>query len=793
MFCEFCPNKDGPCIRPNAPTKKGGLAIVAESPGHQEVRKGQLFVGPAGQVLRKTLTSVGLRSFDDVYLTSALLCLPEGGGKTPRKAVESCAVRLREELRQAEPDIILALGNTSLHAVTGDFNLKITREQGRVFKTEYGIMIPAIHPAMVLRSPGTYKGFRNALSYVIKLANGHKPKNPGESKYSVIDSAEKGVRVVQSFMRMKDHVFAVDIETTGFNRHKDKIICLGIAWAKNKTVIFPREYINLLINLFEQTDKTFVWHNGKFDSEFLHHAGIEARVDQDTMLMHYTLNEIKGTHDLEQLATSELGAAPYEHKLKPYLGKGKNYSHIPRKVLYEYLAKDCDYTRQLYFVFKDKIDSLNDTKNVYNKILMPASRFLQKVERYGIQVDKTQIRLLRSDLEARSEELRQKIAKGVKPVWDPVAYALDMKVKKIPEEFNPGSPKQLAWLLYKKIGLKPPRGMQANTREDTLMALKPRIKLIDLILELRSVEKQLKTYVIGISNQVQDDGRVHCTYLLHGTVTGRLASREPNMQNIPRDKKIKDIFRASPGHIFIEADYKGAELRVLAYLSDDRGLIQIFKDGRDLHSEVAVAMYGEGFTEDQRVRAKAINFGIPYGRGARDIAREFNISVREASDMIMAWFRRFPQAHDYIREVRDAVAAGKVLRSPLGRLRRFGLVSRETIHGQENEASNFAIQSTASDLTLISAMRMQPLLEKIGGHIVNLVHDSILVEVQDTDNRVLAASKIVTATMVSTPELLLNSKVPFEVELKKGYSWGSLSKFELKSLTETLKTALISQ
>lgn len=790
--CAACPHPTCKVIETLGHTKKGGLVIVTEAPGVLEVSRGKSIIGQAEEILRKTLKSVGIDDIDSVPILSAVQCaIPNGADG--KDAVLACRENLLQQVKELKPDIILALGNTALHTLTGNTDLKITKEQGKVYQTEVGVVIPAVHPSMIVRAPNAYKGFRSTVSYVAKLANGHQIKHPGESKYMVAKAEDLGSIVYKLFNLPDGHVFGVDIETTGFNPRKNRILYLGLSWDTNKTIIFKGEHISVLQGLFADTSKVLIWHNGKFDAEFLHNNGVPVRVDQDTMLMHYALNEIKGTHDLEQLAVNELGAEPYEYKLKPYLGKGKTYADIPPSVLLPYLAKDCDYTRQLYHVFKPQIEKSKDLSLLYSRVLLPASRFLQTVERTGIHIDTTNIIDLKVELEREQMETREAIAQVVKKAWDPEKYRADTGAKTAPEVFNPGSPKQMKWLLYKRFMLRPAKGMQEDTKEETLMSITPRYKLVTLILKLRGIEKRLSTYVNGILDQIESDGRVHASYLIHGTVTGRLSSREPNMQNIPRDPIVRNIFRAQPGYYFIEADYKGAELRMLAYFSQDPFLIKVFQEGRDLHSEVAMSMYGEGYTKDQRVRAKALNFGLMYGRGAKDLAREFKITMYEAQQMIDLWFDRMPQAAKYLRMVRSAVTKGKVLRSPLGRMRRFGLVTQQHMYAMQNEAANFAIQSTASDMTLLSAIRMSPFLNNLGARIVNLVHDSILVEVPNGTGTQTQVSRIIVATMMDTPKRLLQSNIPFDVELGTGTHWGDLKDLEILKLDDTKFSGLVSR
>jgi DNA polymerase-1 len=266
--------------------------------------------------------------------------------------------------------------------------------------------------------------------------------------------------------------------------------------------------------------------------------------------------------------------------------------------------------------------------------------------------------------------------------------------------------------------------------------------------------------------------------LLHGTVTGRLSSRKPNLQNIPRDSKIKNIFCAAPGNVLIEFDYKGAELRVLAYLSQDDFLRNVFLTGRDLHDEVAAFLFGQNFTKEQRVKAKNVNFGIAYGRTHYTIAEEFKMSEIEAKALLDEWFRRAPKAHKFLLECDGKAERGEVLVTPFGRKRRFGLISDVKVQELRNEARNFPIQSIASDLNLSAGRNMESEISALKGMIVNLVHDNTIVEVKDDPAIIKEAILVGTKHMVNAPKIYLNTDVPFEVEVKVGKVWGELKGVE---------------
>jgi DNA polymerase-1 len=606
-------------------------------------------------------------------------------------------------------------------------------------------------------------------------------------RYQVVKTAAQ-LRQAVDFLLTKT-ILAADIETSGYNPRANRILCLAVSWAKNRALIIPLDEVYVtrwkwpgeaflgnpqLRRLLSSRGPTWVWHNGKFDASFFRTRNLPARVDEDTMLMHYAINEQRGTHDLKQLAQDLLGATDYSQVLKKYAPKrADSYENVPPDILFRYAAQDTDSTFQIYGLLESELG--NGLGQMYRKLLVPASAFLQEVEAKGVWVHRPSLdhleRELTTDLGSKLKALRSQ-ADGAG--WDADKYANDVGAVKTPTEFNPGSPKQVMWVL-RRLGIK-----VKTTNQVVLKDIRPRPPFVTALLAYRATAKALSTYAYGIGDAADaSDGRVHSTYLIHGTTTGRLSSRNPNMQNMPRvtsgrwGKMIRDVFQAAPGNQLLEFDYSQAELRVLAFLSQDEGLIDIYRRGLDLHDEVATAIFGSGFTKEQRVRAKFVNFGIAYGRGGESLAQEFKISRAEGSEMVRAWFARFPQAHVYLKAQRQAVVDGRTLVTPLGRRRRFGVVTRESLITMQNEAANFAIQSTASDLTLLAAMSAQPRLREMGGSVINLIHDSILVEAPKLVP-VDKVAAVVRGTMEAVPRRVLGTEIPFESSMATGSVWGSL-------------------
>lgn len=748
------------------------MAIVGEAPGAQEIARKAPFVGPSGQLLAKALETVGLPAMNEIYLTNALLCKPPQNKPQLKTAIKTCNTRLMNELYEVAPQIIIALGNIAMHALTGKYDLKITKEQGRILESPFlpgTKIIPMIHPAAVLRAPGDYKLFYATMQYASNIYHGGKEKNAGSTEWTVVDNDMAYQKMLRTLSDIP--VIGADIETTGLNPRKDDLLVLGIAYEKNKTFVIDPDLLDN--RLFELPDVEWCWHNGKFDIQFLRRRGWKARVDHDTMLLSYCLNEQGGIHDLGQLSSRVLGAAPYKHKVKEIIGTG-TYGDLDVEDLFERVGTDADYTLQIFHEIYPKVRSSEPLHRLYHKILIPGTNFLRRVQRSGILVNKELLQEFKHEYQEHLDEIQDRILDMAQPYWDPQQYLEDTGMKSAPEVFNPGSTYQVAWLLYDVLRLRP-RGRKKgrSTDKEMLEKMKGQHPIIDAMLEYRSVSKELSTYIIGVEKHIASDRRVHTTFNIHGTVTGRLSSSEPNVQNQPKRKpKVRTMFQAPAERRLLEADYKGAELRVLAHISGDPELRQCFIEGRDLHAEVADAL------QTPRIRAKAVNFGIAYGRTEYSFAEEFGVSVEEARQYLDDWFDRFPKAKEYMDRCAKAVIDGKTLITPFGRHRRFGLVTADNLQALQNEARNFVIQSVASDLTLLSAMYAEQPLRSLGCDVINLVHDSILLEIPNDDKIMYEAMRILGNTMREVPVVELNTDVPFEVDFSVGKEWGNLVELE---------------
>lgn len=694
------------------------------------------------------------------------------------------------------------------------------------------------------------------------------PDWPVRKVYTGIPAA---VRAIDALLEWP--VLSADIETGySYSPRIGQVLALSVSWDPLNAVVFSEGLLKSkgfrphLIRLLTSPGPLWVGHNWKYDSSYLRHQLLAAQWPQagalvdyhDTMLEHYVLDETKGTHDLEQLARDRLGAVDYKYIVKKYAVKAntakdveaeQGYESVPREVLYPYAALDTCHTFALHQQLCPQVHASKSLAKLYEQLLLPASRFLQKVQDYGLHVNKDYIDVIAKQLTDKLAEAqasleaevtreidlyplgrtaRQNAEKGPTdfgPLWDPDVYMKSQwATKKRPEGFNPSNWRHTSFCLYRLIGWTP-----MNTNERTLRDLdqtgkdqsatfgykaknyarghpnrkqKLNYAFIQALIDVRLAKHAYNMLVKGTRKYTEPDGRMHSTFNLQATETGRLSSTNPNLQNLPVPEAddalpARNVVGAPVGRVIMEADYSQVELRLLAHFSQDPGLIEVYREGRDLHTELSIAIWGErtfdadghqvsGYTNYQRVRAKAVNFGIAYGRGAGSIAAEHDIPIEEAEEMRQAWFKRFAKAAEWLDELHKSPLKGRTVVSPFGRRRRFGVVSRDNYHELRNQSANFPMQSTASDLTLFSGMRLQDKWDREGrdAHVVCLVHDALVIECPEEDAAEVAAQ--VKQIMEDTPQRVLKPSIEFPVDVHIGRAWGTL-KLEEMTITKTTK------
>jgi DNA polymerase-1 len=661
----------------------------------------------------------------------------------------------------------------------------IDRHRGYRIKREGKTYVATNNPALVLRDDSTFpnlqKDFRRAFNPI---------PPPVLPRIEVIEDAEQACTWLQD--KDRSTLISADIESRGGLTHKASLVSIQFAeHGGNATVFGERQglftdgnFLHHLRRFLERSDILFIWHNGKFDIKILRTSySIQAIVDEDTMLMSYACDErtgktekqFGGIHKLEILLAEEFGWPNYEPKsVKEFKKTGivQDYDEF-----HTYAGRDVAGTYQLYDLLARRIED-EGTGKMYKRLLIEGSEALARIEMAGFRYD------IDAAADLMEEEIKPELEQKVK------------RMRQIIDEplYNPRSTKQTSILFYDTWKIKHEMRSRPDKNRSTDEAALNEIaagrfhvssqmvfevavikKFAKELKRFRELSKQADTYITGLIERAIDDpdGRIYTDLLLHGTTSGRLSSRNPNLQNITRTKPglpdIRRLFLPSTGRVIVQSDYSQAELRCIAQFSQDKELLRIYNEDLDLHSVAASRFYGESFTSEQRSRAKNMNFGVAYGQGAATFQEKHEIPEREAQEFIDWWWTYFKGVSRWKQEVIKEMRTGRVA-SPYGRQRRFHLLTKENFNASVREAVNFVPQSTGGDLTLRSVILLAREIDWKKAAIVLTVHDNIIGDVKE--NYVDEYKTVCEQIMVTRAKDELGWEIPFKIELGVGPSWG---------------------
>ncbi|GGB01642.1 DNA polymerase I [Allosediminivita pacifica] len=583
---------------------------------------------------------------------------------------------------------------------------------------------------------------------------------------------------------------AVDTETTGLNEMACDLVGLSFAIEPGHAAYLPlahrgegdgglfgdgdvtagqmgiQEALDLLKPLLEDPAVMKIGQNMKYDAKVLGRYGIDIAPIDDTMLMSYAMNAGLHGHGMDTLSERYLGHTPIP--IKEVIGTGKSqitFDKVPVDAATRYAAEDADITLRLWKTFKPQLHRAHVTR-VYEGLERPLVPVLAAMERAGIAVD-------RDVLSRMSGAFAQKMAQ------------LESEIHELAgESFNVGSPKQLGEILFDKMGIaggkKGKTGAYA-TGADILEDLATEHDLPARVLDWRQVSKLKSTYTDALQEHInRDTGRVHTSYSIAGANTGRLASNDPNLQNIPvrseEGRRIREAFVAEPGKVLVSLDYSQIELRILAHMAGIGELKQAFLEGQDIHALTASEMFNvpmEEMTSDVRRQAKAINFGVIYGISGFGLARNLRIPRAEAQGFIDRYFERFPGIKTYMDKTtafakehkRVETLFGRVIHTPeiAAKGPRAGFAKRAAI--------NAPIQGTAADIIRRAMIRMPAAIEALPATMLLQVHDELLFEVEEgaVDDLVGAARTV----MENAADPVVKLDVPLVVEAGQGPNWAA--------------------
>lgn len=743
--CTLCPlhrDADHVCMVGRGPVP-AHIMVVGEAPGATEDQEGQPFVGSSGILIESMLADVGIDT-KTCYFTNVVKCRPADNETPSRANVKTCVqAYLGEELLDVRPEYILLLGNSALQGVIGKSG--ITKHRGTVWEARGARIFATFHPAAVLRNP-RYRSLVEAdMQRFARLVRGERSPTPA-TKTQIVRTRDHLKWLVRKILEAKE--LAYDIETfcdhptgTNFEEYRGRhsmIVCIAFTWAEGQAAVVPLYHPEspwkdpaavqrILGGAIRQSTAKNIAHNGKFDARWMMSKDMPIVQHGDTMLAAHMIDEnrAKGLKPLSQVL---LGADAYG--VGDELG---NATQIPLKRLAIYNGKDTDYTLRIYHHMRKELIAEPRVARIYAKLMMPASNALVDIEHRGVQLDMERWAMRFEHASYVEDKVRK--------------FMLQFMPKDKRGGINFASPIQVANWLFGDLGLpvlETTKTGQASSKESVLLQLAQHHKAAQALLKWRKWKKYQTTYFLPWRDFRDENDRIHPTYKLFGTVTGRLSCSNPNLQQVPRDPFLRGILGARPGWSLVVADYSQVELRIAAMMADEPTMLGQFARGEDIHMLRAMRMThkpASEVTKEERKHAKPVSFGFLYGMGApkfvtyaRD-SYESIYTMEEAEAVRTGFFRDYPALltwHD--RQRRLARKYGRVS-SPLGRVRHLpDILSKDRgVQGEaERQAINSPVQSFASDLMLIALVKLHGMMtEASGACIVGTVHDSILVEVRD--------------------------------------------------------------
>ena len=792
--CEDCPlYKSGTYVPSTFPSKevsdgKPRLAFIGEAPGKNEIKSGQVFIGMSGKVLDAVLKHHEIDR-STALMTNASAChYPEEEFKSglPISAVHACRDRLLGELEEANVGVGVTLGANAMKALLhGKEGITLGRAGGprpSDFKKDL-LVVPTFHPAAAMRDhtkfPFLVKDLRKVYDGVWDIWT--------DPDFHVIKSVVEANLMLVYFWKYQTQPLTVDTESgddkdIAYGGAIKEVLCIGI-WdeLKNRAVVFPESVMDknnrkIMAKLFMRNGldgQNLKYDNGRVLNVYL--GGISIPIKGDRMLQSYALCESPGVHSLDYMGREYQGAPHWKGWIEESMQRGrvklyqeakankkpvagimrrKDYALVEPEVLHKYNAFDVAVTRWQRDIFEPMLEEQNLTE--FYQWMLGIDEMLVHVEENGMMVD--------LDYNAELEgEYRNDLG--------------EVEFNIAPDKFNPNSPKQVTTLL-ESLGIN-----VESTDKDTLNMIIARcetqgrddvIGFCKSLLNHRAASKMMSTYITGLRKTLIN-GIAHPSYQLHGSVTGRLTCKGPNLQNIPRGSKLRKQFVAEPGKIFVHADFGQAELRVMAWLAKDEALADIFRNAqRDIFEEMCVRIFGEiqwsSYSKEKkknlRAMIKTAAYGSAYGRGPNSISTAFGISLIAAKKLQKDFLRMIPGVVKYQSKIKEQACAREDLVNAFGRRRRFKLITNLNRVDIENEAMAHMPQSTANDICMTAARD----LDRQGLKLKNLIHDAIIVQCDKGEE--LEVEKLMRKTMIGVAEDVTEGYVPFKVDVDTGYSYG---------------------
>lgn len=596
----------------------------------------------------------------------------------------------------------------------------------------------------------------------------------------IVDTPEKLNGLVKELSKAK--VISFDTETTSTEEMQADIVGISLAINEGEGYYIPvghlagnnlsvEQVVSALHDPLTSPKIPKIAHNAKYDYIVLTRHGLDVSpITFDTMIAEFVVDPSSRNLGLKNLAYARLGEEMTH--IEQLIGTGKHQlsmAEIAIESVAAYAAADAETTLRLLPIMQAEVERVHGTK-LMAEIEMPLISVLAGMEMTGVLLDLPFFKKLNVELSARMADIEKQVFEAVgKP-------------------FNINSTQQLSDVLFNRLRLEPPdKGRKTasghySTSGDILDALSGKHPVVDWVIEHRELSKLKSTYVEALPAAVDSKtGRVHTSYSQTGAVTGRLSSSNPNLQNIPirteEGRRVRNGFIAAKGNVLLSVDYSQIELRIVAHMAKDEGMLAAFRAGQDIHATTAAAIYNvplEKVTKDMRRHAKAINFGLIYGMSAFGLTRSTELTLAEAEDFVKAYFTQFPGIKKYLDGIRKQAAQDGYVETLLGRRRYFpALQSKQNVaikNREEREAINAPIQGTAADIMKIAMLHIPAALKdaKLGAQMLLQVHDELVLEVPKDE--VEKTVGVVREIMGSAYGL----EIPLETEARSGPNWGEM-------------------
>jgi DNA polymerase-1 len=606
------------------------------------------------------------------------------------------------------------------------------------------------------------------------------PQVESNIQVRVVDTRGKLAELVNELNQAK--VIAFDTETTSTEEMQADLVGISLAVKEGEGIYIPighrigtnlplEEVIESLRPPMTNPKIGKVAHHAKYDFIVLARHGLRvAPLTYDTMLAEFIVDPSSRNMGLKNLAFARLGVEMTH--IEDLIGKGKkqiSMADVSVDAVAPYAAADAESTLRLLPVMQAEVKRVHGEK-LLEEIDLPLTTVLAEMEMTGVLLDLP-------FFEKMSGELTKRLGEIEKQVYELVG-----------KPFNINSTQQLSDVLFNKLGLKADASWKTasgfySTNAEVLESLSGQHPVVDLVLEQRELSKLKSTYVDALPLAVdKKTGRVHTSYSQVGAVTGRLSSNNPNLQNIPirseLGRRVRNGFIAEKGNVLLSVDYSQIELRIVAHMAQDAGMLEAFRRGQDIHATTAAAIYNiplEQVTKDQRRHAKAINFGLIYGMSAFGLTRSTELTLAEAEDFVAEYFREFPGVKKYLDGIRKFATEHGYVETLLGRRRYFpalkGQMNRNLRNREEREAINAPIQGTAADIMKIAMVNLPPALKaaNLSAQMLLQVHDELVLECPQGELE--KTVRVVKEVMGSAYRL----DIPLETEARAGSNWGEMT------------------